>query len=113
MTDISSLSRSLAFYDLLIADFLSSLHHGAKPLKLGGSMKPKPWSMNVGVGIGLIVGMLAWWSSYAPGAGLFQNPQLVIVPVAIGIVIVTVRNRRRKVGPYDPELIARNKHGRV
>ncbi len=73
----------------------------------------KPWNMNVGMTIGLAVGVLLWWGSYVPSEGIFQNPQLVIVPAAIAIVIVSVRNRRKKVGPYDPEVIARNKRGRV
>jgi hypothetical protein len=73
----------------------------------------KPWNMTVGIAIGLLVGVLLWWSSYVPSAGIFQNPQLVIVPAAIAIFIVSVRNRRKKVGPYDPEDIARNKRGRV
>ena len=73
----------------------------------------KPWNMTVSVAVGLVVGVLLWWSSYVPSKGVLQNPQLVIVPMAIAIVIVSMRNRRRKVGPYDPETIARNKRGRV
>jgi hypothetical protein len=76
-------------------------------------MKSKPWNMMVGVGIGLIIGALLWWSSYVPGAGLFQNPQILIVPAALGALIVSLRNRRKKVGPYDPDVIARNRKGRV
>lgn len=73
----------------------------------------KPWNMTVGITIGLAVGMLLWWSSYVPSKSLFQNPQLVIVPMAIAISIVSIRNKRRKVGPYDPEITGRNKRGRV
>ena len=73
----------------------------------------KPWKMTVGIAVGLVIGVLLWWGSYVPSQGLFQNPQLVIVPAAIGILIVNVRNRRKKVGPYDPAVIARNKRGRV
>ncbi len=69
--------------------------------------------MTVGIAIGLVVGVLLWWGSYVPGKGLLQNPQLVIVPAALAILIVSVRNRRKRVGPYDPEVIARNKRGRV
>jgi hypothetical protein len=47
--------------------------------------------------------------SYVPSEGMFQNPQRVIVPAAIVIAIVDVRNRRKKVGQYDPKGIARNK----
>jgi len=69
--------------------------------------------MTVGVAVGLVFGVLLWWSSYAPSKGVLQNPQLVIVPMAIAVLIVSMRNRRRKLGPYDPEIIARNKRGRV
>jgi hypothetical protein len=69
--------------------------------------------MTAGIVIGLAVGGLLWWGSYVPGAGTFQNPQLVIVPAAIGILIVSARNRQKKGGPYDPEVIARNKRGRM
>ena len=75
-------------------------------------MKPKPWNMNIGMLIGLLTGA-ALWGSYVPGAGMFQNPQFVIVPAAIAIFVVSVRNKRKKVGPYDPEVIARNKRGRM
>ena len=73
----------------------------------------KPWNMTVGAVIGLVVGFLLWWGEYVPGKGLLQNPQLVVIPAAIAVLIVTVRNRRKKVGSYDPEAIARNKRGRV
>ena len=63
--------------------------------------------------MGLAVGVLLWWGNYVPGAGWFQNLQLIVVPVAAGILIVSIRNRRKKIGPYDPEVIARNKRGRL
>ncbi|MEG3085688.1 hypothetical protein U1707_18770 [Sphingomonas sp. PB2P12] len=73
----------------------------------------KPWNMSVGRATGLVIGSFLWWGSYVPSEGMFQNPQLVIVPAAIGILIVNVRNKRKKVGPYDPEIIAQNKRGRL
>lgn len=73
----------------------------------------KPWNMSFGIVVGLAVGALLWWSSYVPGRGMFQNSHLVIAPAAIAILIVSVRHKRRKVGPYDPEIIARNKRGRM
>ena len=76
-------------------------------------MKPKPWSMNIGMAIGLIVGMLLWWSSYIPSAGLSQNLRLIFWPMVCSVFIVSFRNRWRKVGPYDPEVIAKNRKGRV
>ena len=73
----------------------------------------KPWSMNIGIAIGLAVGALLWWGSYETGAGIFQNVHLVIGPAALAILIVSVRNKRNKVGPYDPHIIARNQRGRL
>ncbi len=75
--------------------------------------KPKPWSMNRGLVIGLFIGGLLWWGAYEPSEGLFQNSQLIIFPAAMGILIVTLRNRMKKVGAWDPEIIARNRRGRV
>ena len=72
----------------------------------------KPWNMTVGIAIGLVIGGFLWWGSYVPSEGIFQNPK-VIGPATIGILVVNVRNRRKKVGAYDPEVIARNKRGRV
>jgi hypothetical protein len=80
------------------------MHHAARM---------KPWNLMVGMAIGLAIGVLLWWSSYVPSKGMFQNPQLIIVPAAIGILIVSARNRRKKVGTYDPEVIAQNKRGRM
>jgi len=37
--------------------------------------------MNIGMAIGLIVGMLLWWSSYIPSAGLSQNLRLIFWPM--------------------------------
>jgi len=73
----------------------------------------KPWSMTIGMAIGLAVGALLWWGSYDPGRGIFQNAQLVIGPAALAILIVSLRNKRNKVGPYGPDIIARNKRGRL
>jgi hypothetical protein len=73
--------------------------------------KPKPWGMKVGILGGLLVGALMWWSAYDPRLGLTQKPQLLLVPGAVGILVVSLRNRRRKVGPYDPETLERNKRG--
>jgi hypothetical protein len=69
--------------------------------------------MTLGMVTGLAAGLLLWWSSYVPGAGWFQNLRLIVVPAAVGILIVSIRNRRKQVGPYDPEVIARNKRGRL
>ncbi len=73
--------------------------------------KPTPWRIELGVIVGLIIGVVVWWSAYDPGAGVFQKPQLLIVPAAFGIAVVSLRNRRKKVGPYDPEVIERNRRG--
>jgi hypothetical protein len=75
--------------------------------------KPKPWRTDVGVAIGALSGALIWWNAYDPRAGLFQNPQFILVPAVVGLLIVGFRNKRKKVGPYDPEIIALNKRGRA
>lgn len=73
--------------------------------------KPKPWRMKVGILGGLLVGGAMWWIAYDPRLGLMQKPQLLLVPVAVGILVVSLRNRKWKVGPYDPETLERNKRG--
>lgn len=75
--------------------------------------KARPWRTELGAIVGLAVGVLLWWPAYDPAAGLLQNPQLVIVPAAIGVLIVNLHNRWKKVGPYDPKTIDRNKRGAV
>jgi hypothetical protein len=75
--------------------------------------KLKPWRIELGATGGLAIGVVIWWSAYDPRAGLFQNPQFVIVPAALGMLVVSLRNRRKKVGPYDPEIMDRNSRGTV
>ena len=75
--------------------------------------KPKPWSMKVGMLVGLVVGVLLWWDAYEPGGGLLQNLRLLLGPIALGATFVGVRNWHRQVGPFDPDIIAENKRGRV
>ena len=75
--------------------------------------KPKAWSVNRGAAIGLLFGLLLWWSAFESAEGLFQKPQLIILPVAFSIFIVGLRNRKKKVGDWDPETIEQNRDGRV
>jgi hypothetical protein len=75
--------------------------------------KARPWRTELGAIVSLAIGVLVWWSAYDPGEGLLQNPQLIIVPAAFGVLVVNLRNRWKKVGPYDPEIIQRNKSGVV
>jgi hypothetical protein len=75
--------------------------------------KAKPWRLEVGMVVGLLVGALLWWSAYEPGAGLAQKPQLLLVPTALGALVISLRNKHRKVGPHDPQTIERNKRGRL
>ncbi len=74
--------------------------------------KLKPWRLDLGVAGGFLVGAVLWWSAYEPGGGLLQNPQLLVVPAAFGALFVTLRNKKRRVGPFDPNTIARNRAGR-
>ncbi len=75
--------------------------------------RPKPWQIEAGMAVGLLVGAVLWWLNYLPGMSLFHNLHLIIVPVALGFFVVTLRNSRRKVGAYDPRIVAQNKRGRV
>lgn len=75
--------------------------------------KPKPWRTSVGFTIGLLIGALLWWNAYDPSQGIFQNVGLLVTSAAFAILIVDIRNRRKKVGHYDPEVIAENRRGRV
>lgn len=76
-------------------------------------MKAKPWNMGIGMAAGVVIGAFVWWGAYVTDAGVFQNPQLIVVPAALGVLIVAIRNKRKNVGPYDPETIERNNKGRV
>jgi hypothetical protein len=69
--------------------------------------------MGIGAAIGLAVGGLLWWNAYELGLGLFQNVKLLLVPVAVGILVVIARNWRKEVGPFDPDLQESNKRGRL
>lgn len=73
----------------------------------------RPWRIGIGFAIGLIVGGMIWWNAFEPGLGLFQKPQLIIVPAALGILIVILRNKWRRVGQFDPRAQAKNKRGRL
>ena len=73
----------------------------------------KPWRMKIGAAIGLAIGGLLWWDAYEPGQGLFRNARLLLVPAVVGILVVIVRNWRKQVGPFDPDVQESNKQGRV
>lgn len=92
---------------------LRALLDEAEQLTADGQMKPKSWRMETGMIVGGLVGAPLWWINYLPGGGLFQNLHLIICPAAVGIGIVASRNKRERVGYYDPETIAQNKRGRV
>lgn len=76
-------------------------------------MKRKPWSMNIVMTIGLVVGVVLWLGRYDHRHAIFQNVSLIIVPIATSVVVVSFRNRRKRVGPFEPDTIARNNRGRV
>ena len=75
--------------------------------------KPKPWSIRAGMALGLVVGVLLWLGAYQPDGGLMQNLRLLALPTALGAGLVGLRNWGKQVGPFDPEIIAENKRGRV
>lgn len=115
--ELNSIRLRAAALDLpLDADgesILLALRDEAALLTDADIARPRPWRMATGVLGGLLVGATLWWNSYVPGAGLFQNPQLFLIPAALGIVVVSLRNKRKKVGSYDPDVVALNRHGRV
>lgn len=115
--ELNSIRLRAAALDLpLDADgkaILMALRDEAELLTESDIAKPRPWRMATGVVCGLLAGAVLWWNSYIPGAGSFQNPQLFLIPAALGIVVVSLRNKRKKVGPYDPDVVALNRHGRV
>jgi hypothetical protein len=78
-----------------------------------GSTRVKPWRLEAGLLAGLVAGGLFYWWSYLPGASLFHNLHLLVVPPALGAFAVTLRNSRMKVGAYDPRIVAQNRKGRV
>ena len=69
--------------------------------------------MEIGAAIGLAIGGLLWWDAYEPGLGLFKNAKLLLFPVVVGILVVIVRNWRKQVGAFDPDVQECNKQGRV
>ena len=75
--------------------------------------RPKVWRIEAGLGAGLLVGAVFWWLKYLPGAGLFHNLHLFVVPAAIGGFLVVLRNSRKRIGAYDPRIVAQNRKGRV
>lgn len=85
----------------------------AEQLSPEGATKPKSWRMEAGMAAGLLVGAPLWWVAYIEGGGLFQNLHLLLIPAALGILGVSLRNRRLQLGYYDPDVIEQNKRGRV
>jgi hypothetical protein len=69
--------------------------------------------MKIGALAGLIVGILLWWSAYEAGAGRLQNARLIVLSTAFGMSVVLLHNRWKKVGAWDTETVAKNRHGRV
>ena len=69
--------------------------------------------MGIGAAIGLAIGGLLWLEAYEPGLGPFQNAARLLFPVALGILVVIVRNWWNQVGAFDPDVQESNKQGRV
>ncbi|MEO1968607.1 MAG: hypothetical protein ABGW87_07845 [Sphingomonadaceae bacterium] len=74
--------------------------------------RQKPWRMEAGIAVGLLLGGLLWWNAYDPFFGIFHNMELLFIPAVLGAGVVALRNRHKRVGPWDPNTIARNRKGR-
>ncbi|BAK64920.1 hypothetical protein SLG_02450 [Sphingobium sp. SYK-6] len=74
---------------------------------------PVPWRLSAGGFAGLLLGAILWWFHHLPGAGLFHDLHLLVVPAALGAFLVALRNSRMKVGAHDPRIVAQNRRGRV
>ncbi|MXP27784.1 hypothetical protein GRI58_02970 [Porphyrobacter algicida] len=74
--------------------------------------RPKPWRLEAGIAAGLVMGGLWLWIEYDPFFGIFHDLHIVVIAAAIGMAVVAIRNRHKKVGPWDPNTIARNRKGR-
>jgi len=85
----------------------------AELVSIDNPARPKAWPMEAGLLAGLSVGAFMWWANYLPGASLFSNLHLLIIPAAAGMFLVALRNSRQKVGVYDPRIVEQNKRGRV
>lgn len=81
---------------------LPALHDLADINNMQDIARMKRWNMTFEIAIGLAAGALLSSGSYVPNEGILQHPQLLIVSVAIAIVIVWVRNRRKEGRPLRP-----------
>jgi hypothetical protein len=72
--------------------------------------KVKAWRMDVGIGIGVAVGAFLWLSGGEPFK-ISELLRLIAGPSLIAILAVYAHNKLKQVGPYDPEIIERNKRG--
>ncbi|CAH0353611.1 hypothetical protein SPH9361_02507 [Sphingobium sp. CECT 9361] len=115
--ELDKIRRQAAAIDLPLdaegADTLKALLVQVEQFTGDDPKKQKPWRVEFGMACGLAVGAVLWCASYLDGGGPFQNLQLILFPAAIGITAVALRNKRKQLGIYDPEIIARNKGGRV
>ena len=63
--------------------------------------------------IGLAVGLLFWLIPDENGSFVLGDLPLILFPGVIAFAIADYRNRRKKVGRFDPELLERNRRGTV
>jgi hypothetical protein len=92
---------------------LREILEAAEQLDADGLEKRKAWRIEAGILCGAVAGAILWMMAFVQGGGIFQNLQLILVPVAVGILVVVLRNRREEVGYYDPENLEQNRQGRV
>ena len=74
--------------------------------------KAKPWRVEVGLAIGFAVGVFLWSAGGEPFK-LAELCRLIVGPSVVAIAVISASNKLKRVGPYDPEVLARNKGGVV
>lgn len=71
-----------------------------------------PWPMKTGFFIGAAIGGFTLLLSPISRT-TSQQLSLIIVPAAIGILVVIIRNSWRKAGEFNPKHQEKNKRGRL
>ena len=78
-----------------------------------GKEKPNIWRYDIATMIGFVCGLLVWWGGSDARESWFDVAGNLVSFAALGLGVALFRNRWKKVGPWDPDTIAKNKRGRV